>query len=160
RPPDFPTSTFADPANDASIDRLRQMPVTRVALRETALAPVPHQFTASQGFTLVTQGGRSQGAATSPFIEQMLTGNDPPALKAQRAIAAPPEIAYDQPGIARGIVLAPDARWNPDVAALKATTDALKTFPLVHVTKLDEFFNDVSNEHTESGADVERTLAP
>jgi Family of unknown function (DUF6049) len=160
RPTDFPTSTFADPANDASIDRLRQMPVTRVGVRDTALVPVTHPFTASQGFTIVTQGGRSQGAATSPFIEQMLAGSDPPALKAQRVIAALTEIAFEQPGIARGVVLAPDARWNPDVAAMKATVDALKTFPLVHVATLDEFFNDVSTEHTPTGADVERTLVP
>jgi hypothetical protein len=160
RPPDFPTSTFADPANDASIDRLRQMPVTRVAVRDSALAPVTHPFTASQGFTLVTQGGRSQGAATSPFIEQMLNGSDPPALKTQRVIAALTEIAYEQPGIARGVVLAPDARWTLDVTTMKTTIAALKTFPLVHVATLDTFFDDVSNEHTPAGNDVERTLVP
>src|SRR6185436_17216357 len=52
------------------------------------------------------------------------------------------------------------ARWNPDVAAMKALVDALRTFPLVHVATLDDFFNKVSNEHTPTGADVERTLAP
>jgi hypothetical protein len=160
RPPDFPTSTFVDPANDATIDRLRQMPVTRVAVRDSALVPVTHPFTASQGFTLVTQGGRSQGAATSPFIEQMLNGSDPPALKAQRVIAALTEIAYEQPGIARGVVLASDARWTPDVAAMQTTIDALKSFPLVHIATLDTFFNDISNEHTPAGNDVERTLVP
>ena len=150
---------FADPANDASIDRLRAMLVTKVAVRDTSLLPAVHQFTPAQGFRLDTSTGSVQAVSTAPFIETLLNGPDAAALKAQRVVAALAEVAYEAPGISRGLVLAPPADFRPD-ATWSMIVDALKSFPLVRPVTLDTVFSTISNEKDSSGLDVGRRLAP
>jgi len=158
-PLDRPLAAFVDPASDAAIDRLRQMLVTRVAVRDSSLVPADHPFTPAQGFTIETAGGRSQGVATAPFVERMLSGTDPAPLKVARVIAALAEVAYETPAIERGLLLASPSPWSPDVDAMTTLVDALRDFPLAQPVTLDDLFSRISTEQV-GGSPVERQLRP
>lgn len=155
------TVSFVDPADDATIDRLRDpMNVNQVAVRDASLAAVQHDRTPAQSFVLATaSGGRSQAVATAPFVEQLLEGPDAAALKSARVIAALAEVAYEAPATTRGLVIAPPARWSPDVAAMNTIVDTLRDFPLTRATTLDELFAQITTEKV-AGVVAERHLAP
>jgi hypothetical protein len=155
-PFDGAPAAFVDPASDAAI---RHMLATRVAVRESALAPATHQFTPAQSFSLVTGGGTVQGVATAPFAERLLLGPDPGALKAQRLVAALAEVAYEAPAVARGIVLAPASEWSPDPETLNPVIAALRDFPLATPVTLRELFARISVE-TLRDVPLQRILAP
>jgi hypothetical protein len=152
-------AVFVAPANSAAVDRVRQMLVEHVVVREGDLVPVSHQFTPSQTFDLATPAGKASAATTAPFIERLLDGRDAPALKAQRVLAALSEVAYETPAIARGVVLAPPANWNPDVAMMTTIGSALRNHPLIATTTLDDFFAQVQPEE-DDGQILERQLLP
>lgn len=159
-PADGARAALVNGASDAAIDRQRQMLADTIAVRESALIPTTHQFTPSQTFVLATATGRSRGAATAPFLEALLEGPDPAPLRAQRLIAGLAEVAYETPGISRGIVLAPPMNWTPDLAAMTTVVEALRDNPLVEPRRIGGFFRFVSNERDDAGLDVERRLLP
>jgi hypothetical protein len=158
-PRDDAQTMFLDPPGDVAADHLRDMSITRLAVRETALEPVTHPSSPSQAFGLTTAGGRSLGVETAPFVEDLLAGDDPPALRAQRVIAALAEVAYEYPSIPRGIVLAPSADWQPDLRAYTTLFDALRDFPLATPVTLNGLFDRISREQL-NGVDLERKFAP
>jgi hypothetical protein len=159
-PQDGARTSFVDGASDGAIDRQRQMLADQIAVRDGALFPAAPRFTPSQTFVLSTATGRSRGAATAPFLEALLQGPDPAPLRAQRLVAGLAEVAYEAPGISRGIVLAPPANWTPDLAAMTTVIEALRDNPIVEPRKLDGFFRFVSDEQDDAGLDVERRLIP
>ena len=73
-------------------------------------------------------------------------------------VAALAEVAYEEPGVARGLVIAPPTNWNPDTATVGRLLDALRGFPLVEPVTLSGFFDRVSTEGDDR--DAVRTLAP
>ncbi len=152
-------SAFVDPAptSDAVVNDLRDMLIDRIAVREQALIPVNHQFSPAQAFVLDTTGGESRGVATAPFIETLFNGPEPSTLRAERVVAALAEVAYETPSIARGIVIAPSARWNPDLPTITTVVSALRSLPLVQPATLDDMFATVSNEQA-LGTNVQRRL--
>src|SRR4029079_8432129 len=81
-------------------------------------------------------------------------------LRAQRLIAGLAEVAYETPGISRGIVLAPRTNWTRDLNAMTAVVEALRDNPIIQPRKLDGFFRFVSDEQDDAGLDVERRLVP
>jgi Family of unknown function (DUF6049) len=159
-PSDKSQTMFLDPADDAATDRVRGLAITRLAVRDSALETVTHRYSPAQAFPLTTNAGRSLAVATAPFVENLLTGDDPPALKSQRVIAALAEIAYEYPSIPRGVVLAPPTDWRPELDAYTTLFDALRTFPLATPVTLDTLFTRISREEDENGADVERRFVP
>ncbi len=154
-------SAFIDPVptTDAVVNGLRSMLYDRVAVRDEALIPVTHRFSPAQAFVLDTTGGESRAVATAPFIESLFNGPDPAALRAQRVVAALAEVAYESPAIARGVVIAPPARWNPDLQTMSTVIDAVRTLPLVQSATLDDVLGTISNEQA-LGANVQRRLVP
>ncbi|MFM8974088.1 MAG: DUF6049 family protein [Actinomycetota bacterium] len=151
-------TAFIDPVDDAVLDRLRDLLVTRVAVPETGLLPTSHQYTPARKFVIETGTGRTEGAATAPFVERLLTGDADPAVRVARVVAALAEVAYEEPGVARGLVVAESPDWNPDPATTIALLDALRGFPLVEPVTLTEFFDRVSAARDET--DAVRRLAP
>lgn len=152
-------SAFVDPVptSDAVIDDLHEMAVDRVAVRDQALIPVNHQYTPAAAFLLDTAGGQSRSVSTAPFLEKLFYGPDPSALRAERVIAALAEVAYETPSVARGIVIAPPARWNPDEQTMQTVFAALRTLPLTQTATLDDLFATISNEQA-LGTPVQRRL--
>jgi Family of unknown function (DUF6049) len=153
-------TVFVDPADDAAIDRQRSMLADRVVIRDSALVSVNHAFSPAQTFELTTAQGRSLAATTAPFVESLFNGNDPPALKAARVLAALSEVAYETPAIARGLVIASPDNWNPDVATVSTVVAALRGHPLLQAATLDQFFAEVPAEQQADGSMVERQLLP
>jgi len=145
--------------SDAAIQSLGQMLIDRVAVRDEALVPVTHPFTPAQAFVLETTGGGTRAVTTAPFVEDLLDGPGPAALRAERVVAALAEIAYETPSIARGVVLGLPDRWNPDVAAMETVVAALRTLPLLQSATLDDLFANISNEQA-LGTTVQRRLLP
>lgn len=154
-------SAFIDPAptSDAVVNGIRQTLIDSVALRDQALIPVLHQYSPDQAFVLDTTGGDSRGVATAPFIEDLLNGPEPAALRAQQVVAALAEVAYETPAIARGLVIAPPVRWKPDEATMETVFEALRTLPLVQSATLDNLFSTISDEQV-LGTNVQRRLVP
>jgi hypothetical protein len=152
-------TAFVFPANDAAVDRLRGMLQERVVLREESLVPVEPQFTPAQTFSLTTPQGVMPAAATAPFIEKLFAGDDDPAIKVQRVLAGLSEVAYEAPGIARGLVLATPADWDPDAEVVTRLTEALRAHPLLQPATLDDFFARVVAERRDGGV-VTRALEP
>ena len=154
-------SNFVDavPTSDAVVDGLRNMLIDRVAVREQALTPIDHPFSPAQAYVLDTTGGDARIVATAPFIEDLFNGTDPSALRAERVVAALSEVAYETPSVARGIVLAMPARWNPDLATMNTVVTALRSLPLAQPATLDDLFSTISTEQA-LGTDVQRHLAP
>ena len=96
---------------------------------------------------LDTTGGDSRAVATAPFVEDLLsTDRTRPRCAPNASIAALAEVAYETPAIARGIVIAPPARWNPDLKTMETIVAALRTLPLVQSATLDDLFATISNE--------------
>ncbi len=160
-PSTSPQSAFVDPAptSDAAVDGLRRMLIDRVVVRDQALIPVVHPFSPAQAFVLETTGGASRAVATAPFVENLFEGPDPSALRAQRVVAALAEVAYENPSIPRGIVIAPPARWSPDLTTMGTVVAALRSLPLLQSATLDDLFATISNEQV-LGTPVQRRLAP
>jgi hypothetical protein len=154
--PRAPTG-FVDPANDAAIDLVRGMLVARFAVRDDQLVTVTHTRTPAQTFELATAGGVSRAAATAPFLESLLTGSDTPALKAARMLASLSEIAYESPGLMRGVVIAPPDDWTPDVGAMSAILAALHSNPLLEPATVNGLLTSVPPEQ-DGGIDVVRHL--
>ena len=154
-------SAFIDPVptTDAVVNGLRSMLYDRLALRDEALIPVTHRFSPAQAFVLDTTVGESRAVATAPFIESLLNGPDPSALRAQRVVAALAEVAYESPAIERGVVIAPSERWNPDLKMMNTVIEAVRTLPLVQSATLDDLLGRISSEQA-LGANVQRRLLP
>jgi hypothetical protein len=118
---------------------------------------VTHPFSPAQAFVLETTAGATRAVATAPFIEDLFTGPDSAALRAQRVIAALAEVAYETPSIPRGIVVAPPARWSPDLNAMGMVVAAMRSLPLVEPATLDDLLATISNEQA-LGTAVQRRL--
>jgi hypothetical protein len=160
-PPTSVQSAFIDPAptSDTAVNALRQMLIDRVAVRDEALIPVHHPFTPSQAFVLETTGAASRAVATAPFVEDLFNGSDSSALRAERVIAALAEVAYETPSIPRGIVIAPPARWTPDLNTMATVVAAMRSLPLIQPATLDDLLATISNEQA-LGTAVQRRLVP
>jgi hypothetical protein len=153
------TTAFIDPANSATVDRLRQMLVDRLVVREGRLVPVTHPFTPAQTFTITTATGTARGAATAPFIEALLNGPDNGAVKAARILASLSEVAYEQPALARGLVIAPSTYWSADLGTMNAVLAGLRHNPLLQAVTVDRLLSSVRQEtQGENGPPVERQL--
>jgi hypothetical protein len=154
-------SAFIDSTSttDAAVDVLRQMLIDRVAVRDQAVIPVHHPFTPAEAFVLDTAGAGARAVATAPFVEDLFNGPDPSALRAERVVAALAEIAYETPSIPRATVIAPPARWTPDLATMDTVIAGLRRLPLVESATLDDVFGTIATEQA-LGTDVQRRLVP
>lgn len=159
RGPTRPASTaFVDPVDDTTLDRLRDLLVTRVAVRDEVLSPAVHQFTPSRKFVIETGTGRTEGVATAPFVERLLDDDADPAVRVARVVAALAEVAYEEPGVPRGIVISRPVDWRADAATTGPLLDALRTLPLVEPVTLSDFFDGVTAARDDD--DAVRRIAP
>jgi hypothetical protein len=153
------TTAFMDPADSATVDRLRQMLVDRLVVRDGQLVPVTHPFTPAQTFTITTPTATARGAATAPFIEALLNGPENGAVKAARILASLSEVAYEQPALARGLVIAPSTYWTANLATMKAVLAGLRHNPLLQAVTVDHLLGAVPPElQGDNGPPVVRQL--
>ena len=72
--------------------------------------------------------------ATDDGLEQFLTGDQPPALRAAHLLAGLALVAGEQPSVERGVAIANPARWDADDAFVGAVLAGLRNNPLLRPT--------------------------
>jgi hypothetical protein len=159
---DDPRTFAVDPVDEAALARLRGFLVDRVLVREERLEPEQSNLTPARPFLLSTANGATfDAASTNPTVEDWLDGPEPAALRAQRFLAGLSLIAMEAPNSSRGIVVATDADWAPDVDAVTHVLRGLRTDPLLQPATLNEFFATVPPDTVgDDDASLVRRLAP
>lgn len=152
-----PGTAFPDPVNGAVLARLRQLLVDRVVVRGDQVET--EATTLLRPFGLAAGIGTMRAVATTTVVDRQLSGSDPRALRVQRALTALSILALDDPETARGVVLAPPARWSPDVELYTAFLAAFREHPLLRPVTVDALFAQVDAE-TDDGRTVVRDLEP
>jgi hypothetical protein len=158
---DDPRTFSVDPVDEAALARLRTFLVDRVLVREERLEPAQSNLTPARPFLLSANGATFDAASTNPTVEGWLDGPEPAALRAQRFLAGLSLIAMEAPNSPRGIVVATDRDWAPDVAAVTHVLRGLRTDPLLRPVTLNEFFATVPRDTIgDDDAPLVRELAP
>jgi Family of unknown function (DUF6049) len=155
-----PRTEIADPANEASVARLRTAGVDRVILDGADFAPRDEQFTPAQPFVVRTEQGTATAVGSDPGLQRLLEGDDPPALRAQRFLAGLSVVALELPNTTRGVVVLAPEDWGASSELLEpALTGLSSDHPLLQPLTVDELLSTVPPA-TSGNAPVERQLAP
>ena len=152
-----PRTAFVDPVDQAALDRLRNLLADRVVLRASSVLDIDLADTLTP-FEIASRSDTIPAAVTSPRFELLLRGSSPPALRAQRLLAALSLLAFERTAPA-GVVLAPQEDWYPDLEAHRALIAGFNGNPLLEAATLDTLFDAVpaAAGETEPAA---RELAP
>ncbi len=148
------------PLDDAALSRLRDSGIDRVIVEPSALAPVTApKLTPAQPFMLQTGDRTAAAVADDESLARLLTGTEPPALRAQRLLAGLAIVAEEQPAVQRGVVIVnPDRAALPE-AVLTPVLGGLKDHPLLAATTVDRLFSSVPVENDAHGQPVVRNLS-
>jgi hypothetical protein len=93
---------------------------------------------------VVGSKGRTYPAAVSdPDLGRLLDGDDPPALRAARFLAALSLVALEAPGEPRGVVVVTPEEWDPPAPLLDAVLAGLQNNPAVVPATLDGYFANI-----------------
>jgi hypothetical protein len=145
------------PLNSAALGRLRQYGAERLVLPPSALQPRDQRLTPGRPFAL-GRGKPYPAAISDPDLSRVLEGEDPPALRAARFLAALSLVALEVPGEPRGVVVVSPEEWDPPAPLLDAVLSGLQNNPAVVPATLDGYFANVSPEGGD-GRPVVRDLA-
>lgn len=138
-----PETAVAVPVDNAAADALTGTAIERLVVESDDLTAAEEPLTPAAPFLLDADGTVASAAMANNAIRDLLEGDSPPALKAQRFLAALSSVAFEQPGVARGVVLLSPQRWNPDAATLDAALAGLTAHPLLETTSIDGYFDAV-----------------
>ena len=154
------STAILDPADDRALAQLREEGVARVVIRDTALEPANDDLTPTQAFQLGSDQRTYTAVASDSSLARLLDGPDPPALRAQRFLAALSLVALELPNAERGVVILNDPSAPPDRTVLDLALDGLAAAnPLVAAVRLRSVF-DIDQARDDAGAPVVRELAP
>jgi hypothetical protein len=99
-------------------------------------------------------------AVIDPQLQTHFTAADP-VLGAHRLLADLAVVAYDSPGLERGVVVQPPPQWSPSADFLAVALPALGSRSVVRPVTVDELFDGVPLGAAATGdGDLIRTLAP
>jgi hypothetical protein len=155
-----PQTALVRSLDDSAMAQLFGSNVDRIITSADTLVPVESQFTHAQPFALDSPGGGSvTGIATDPELTALLTGDDPPALRAQQFLAGLAVVATEQPNLPRGIAVVNPNDWAAPASLLAAALDGLRDHPLLEPVNIDEFIAEVPAE-TSDGAPLVRIPEP
>jgi Family of unknown function (DUF6049) len=146
------------PLNSTALGRLRQYGAERLVLPPAALQPRDQRLTPGRPFVVGSRGKPYPAAVSDPDLSRVLEGDDPPALRAARFLAALSLVALEAPGEPRGVVVVSPEEWDPPVALLDAVLGGLQNNPAVVPSTLDGYFANVTPEGGD-GRPVVRDLA-
>jgi len=150
-------TAFIDPVDAATLARVRDLLVDRVAVRAPSVANISPAG-ALNPFVLAAGDGTLRAVATSPQYEDLLETDVSPALRTQRLLAALSVLAFERDA-PTGVVLAAPDRWEPDLATATDLIHGLAGHPYVQPVTLDDLFTTVP-EATSDGVPVTHALAP
>jgi hypothetical protein len=146
------------PLNAAGLARLRQYGAERLVFPPDGLQPREQRLTPGHPFVVGSKGRPFAGAVSDPDLGELLDGDDAPALRAARFLAALSLVALEAPGEARGVVVITPEEWDPPAPLLDAVLSGLRNNPSVTPATLDEYFATVAPEQV-GGHPVVRDLA-
>ena len=132
----------------------------RLVAPEEALTPLDRPLTLANPFMVRTTGGELVRAASvdSGLAEHFTSGGDP-VLAAHQLLADLAVVAYDSPGLVRGVVVRPPPGSSPSPELLATALGALGTGPVVRPVTLDQLFDEVPAA-TAGGRALVRSLRP
>jgi hypothetical protein len=156
------TTVVVDPADERALDQVRRAKVNNVVVRDTALEPTGEKLTPAHPFLLHSDPRDITAVASDSSLARLLEGPDPPALRAQRFLAALALIAVELPNERRGVVVLNDADAPPDLAVLDPALRGLAAdHPLVNPVQLRELMGgDIALAQDDAGSPVVRELSP
>jgi hypothetical protein len=135
--------------------------IERLVLPEAALAPIDRSLTLANPFLVEDAGGRRvEAAVVDPELQAHFGDGDDPVLSAHQLLADLAVLAYDSPGLQRGVVIQPPSGWTPEADLLTTAMDALGSGSVVRPVTLDELFDGVPRASSAGGDELIRTLAP
>jgi hypothetical protein len=133
-----PSTALPGPLDPQSVSLLQSASVRQLVVDGDALSPVTEKYTPAHPYKMRTAAGDDASAvtvvATDPGLEQFLTGDQPPALRAAHLLAGLAVIAGEQPSIARGVAIANPTDWNADSTFVTAVLAGLRGNPMVKPT--------------------------
>ncbi len=133
----------------------------RLVLPEDSLAPLERPLTLANPFLVEDAGGRLvEAAAVDPQLQSHFGGDDP-VLGAHHLLADLAVLAYDSPGLDRGVVVLPPPGWTPSADFLATALPALASGSVVRPVTVDELFDEVPPATVATGeGELVRDLAP
>jgi hypothetical protein len=161
-----PSTALPGPLDASSLSILQSASVRQLVLDGSALAPEPEKYTPAHPYKMRTVAGDDSSAvtvvATDTGLEQFLTGDDSPALRAAHLLSGLALVAGEQPSIPRGIAIANPTDWDADDAFVSAVLAGLRGNPLLHPTTVEGLLENVPVETVDGepdGTPVYRELA-
>jgi len=157
-PPAPSTMLAPGPLNSAALGRLSQYGADRLVLPPTALQPRDQRLTPGRPFVVGSRGRTYPAAVSDPDLSRLLDGDDPPALRAARFLAALSLVALEAPGEPRGVVVVTSEEWDPPAPLLDALIAGLQNNPAVIPATVDGYFSTIKPEERD-GRPMLRDLA-
>ncbi len=134
--------------------------VERLVLPEDSLAPLERPLTLANPFLVEDAQGRLvEAAVVDPQLQSHFTGDDP-VLGAHHLLADLAVLAYDSPGLDRGVVVLPPPQWAPSADLLATALPALASGSVVRPVTIDGLFDEVPRASVATGDELVRTLVP
>lgn len=154
-------TAVAIPADTASLGTLRAHGVDQVVVDENAVGAAGGRLTTVTPFSVepppsLAPSGPIAAVADDTRLASLLTGGDPPALRAQRFLAGLALTSLEQPGVTRAVVVVNPPGFDPPSALLDAVLAGLTNHPWLDPMTLGDVFSSVPPT---SPGDV-RALAP
>jgi hypothetical protein len=142
---------IANPIDRGALNQLAETPgVQRLVVDSAQLQPVANPLTPARPFLLQADGPALTAAAIDSGLTDLLTRVDtPPALRAQRFIAALAVVQRERPDFLRGVVVSMPSGWGAEPTTVEATSLAaqgLRASPFVTVVGLTSLFDSVPLE--------------
>jgi hypothetical protein len=157
-PPASSTMLAPGPLNSAALARLRQYGAERLVLPPNALQPRDQRLTPGRPFVVGSRGLTYPAAVSDPDLSRLLEGDDPPALRAARFLAALSLVALEAPGEPRGVVVTTPDEWDAPAPLLDAVLAGLVNNPAIIPATLDGYFAGIKAEERD-GRPLVRDLA-
>ena len=157
-PPAPSTMLAPGPLNGAALGRLDQYGADRLVLPPAALQPRDQRLTPGRPFVVGTRGRTYPAVVNDPDLSRLLDGDDAPALRAARFLAALSLVALEAPGEPRGVVVVTSEAWDPPAPLLDAVLAGLQNNPAVIPATVDGYFANIKPDERD-GRPVVRDLA-
>jgi hypothetical protein len=143
-----PRSALPGPIDQHTAQILRQRGIDRLVVDDpSVLSPAAETFTPAHPYTVQATPGDDSTAMTvvvaDAGIQRLLTGAEPPALRAAHVLAALAIIEREQPGLTRGVAIVNPSRWDAPQGFVDALASGLRKNPFVRPTTLDGLIADV-----------------
>ncbi|MGI8759461.1 MAG: DUF6049 family protein [Acidimicrobiales bacterium] len=136
--------------------------IERLVVPEVALAPLDRPLTLANPFLVTGAGGsRIETAAADAGLASHFRAGGDQVLAAHHLLADLAVLAYDAPGLSRGVVVRPPPGWDPSPEFLTTSLAALgaEGTRVVRPVTLDELFDQVPPASA-TGTDLVRALRP